>query len=215
MKTITKSLKALLAMALLATGCSSPNGGTSSSAIERAFAHWHKGYELDKEGNLDGAIAEYTLAIQADPTDSMAYNSRAHDKVQKKDYDGAIEDSGKALALQPDDPMARMTRVLAERGKGDTNAAATDKAIFDDHMAKWIRDRNTIRASAKHYTDGQAIPGVGTAMGDVYILPDGGCFGGEGNCGIHWTSGAQSWFGNTVSAQSPIRLVQPGSPATQ
>ena len=215
MKTITQSLATLLVMALLTTGCSSPNGGPSSSAIDRGFAHWQKGYELDKQGNLDGAIAEYTLAIQVNPTDTVAYNSRAHDKVQKKDYDGAIEDSGRVLALQPDDLGARMIRVLAERGKGDTNEAAKDQAIVDDQMAKWIRDRNTIRASAKHYTDGQAIPGVGTAIGDVYILPNGGCFGGEGTCGIHWSSGAQMMFGATISAQSPMSLVQPGSPATQ
>ncbi len=77
------------------------------------------------------------------------------------------------------------------------------------------RDKSTIRASAKHYTNGQVIPGVGTAMGDVYILPDGGCFGGEGKCGIRWMNGAQAWFGDTITAKSPIKLVQPGSPATR
>ena len=77
------------------------------------------------------------------------------------------------------------------------------------------RDDNTIRSSAKHYTNGQEIPGVGTAMGDVYILPDGGCFGGEGECGIRWTNGAQALFGKTITPRSPIVLFKPGSPATK
>jgi hypothetical protein len=77
------------------------------------------------------------------------------------------------------------------------------------------RDEETIRASAKHYINGQSIPGVGTAIGDVYILPDGGAFGGKVNCGIRWSSGAQMMFGNTITAKTPIRLVQSGSPATK
>lgn len=77
------------------------------------------------------------------------------------------------------------------------------------------RVASAVVSSATHYTNGEVIPGVGTAMGDVYILPDGGCFGGKGNCGIRWTNGAQMWFGDTVSAQAPLRLVQARSPATK
>jgi hypothetical protein len=65
------------------------------------------------------------------------------------------------------------------------------------------REEEKIRATATHYTDGQEIPGVGTAMGDVYVLPDGGCFGGAGKCGIHYKSGARTYFGSSVTAVNP------------
>jgi hypothetical protein len=67
----------------------------------------------------------------------------------------------------------------------------------------------------KHYADGEAIPGVGWAIGDVYILPDGGCYGGGDSSGIRWNSGARMMFGNTISRFSPLHLVQAGSPATK
>lgn len=78
-----------------------------------------------------------------------------------------------------------------------------------------MRNERAVRSSAKHYTNGQAIPDAGTAMGDIYILPDGGCYGGEGMCGIRWTNGGQMWFGDSVSAQRPLRVFEPGSPATK
>jgi hypothetical protein len=59
-------------------------------------------------------------------------------------------------------------------------------------------------ANAKHFTDGQSIPGVGTAIGDVYVLPDGRCYGGKSGSGIHFSNGATSIFGATITAQSPI-----------
>ena len=62
----------------------------------------------------------------------------------------------------------------------------------------------TTGASAKHFTDGQAMPGIGTAIGDVYVLPDGGCYGGKAGSGIHWSNGAKMIFGTTISAQSPV-----------
>jgi len=64
--------------------------------------------------------------------------------------------------------------------------------------------KTTIGSSAKHFTDGQAMPGIGTAIGDVYVLPDGGCYGGKAGSGIHWSNGAKMLFGTTISAQSPV-----------
>ena len=82
--------------------------------------------------------------------------------------------------------------------------------------ARDLKQEAAIRSSAKHYTDGQPIPGVGTAIGDVYILPDGRCFGGEGTCGIQWTSGSQMMFGADITARTPMwGLIQAGSPATK
>lgn len=67
----------------------------------------------------------------------------------------------------------------------------------------------------KHYANGEAIPGVGFAMGDVYVLPNGEAYGVGTNSGIHWSNGAMMFFGNTVTAKNGIRITQPGSPATK
>jgi hypothetical protein len=64
--------------------------------------------------------------------------------------------------------------------------------------------KSTTGSTAKHFTDGQAMPGIGTAIGDVYVLPDGGCYGGKAGSGIHWSNGAKMIFGTTISAQSPV-----------
>ena len=76
-------------------------------------------------------------------------------------------------------------------------------------------DDATIRASARHYADRESIPGLGTAIGDVYILPNGGCFGEPGKSGVRMTNGATMYFGASITAQTPMRLVQAGSPATK
>jgi hypothetical protein len=76
-------------------------------------------------------------------------------------------------------------------------------------------DENSIRASAKHYTNAQKIPGVGTAVGDVYVLPNGGCFGGAGKSGILYPNKNLMLFGRGVSARNPLHLFEAGSPATK
>jgi hypothetical protein len=75
--------------------------------------------------------------------------------------------------------------------------------VFAQTAQKPIQ-KSTIQSSAKHFTDGQAMPGIGTAIGDVYVLPDGGCYGGKAGSGIHWSNGAQMFFGTNISAQSPV-----------
>lgn len=185
-------------------------------ALEKAVKYWQSGYKKEKSGDHDGAIADYGKAIKADPTYMMGYSSRASERIKIGDYDGAIADSTKCIELTRDaeDVMCYGLRATAFKAKGDVVNADNDSKKVSDGFREWAAREDAIRSSAKRYTDGQSIPGVGTAIGDVYILPDGGCFGGKGS-GIHWTSGATTYFGNTVSAQSPLRLVQPGSPATK
>jgi hypothetical protein len=61
----------------------------------------------------------------------------------------------------------------------------------------------------KHYTDGQEIPGVGRAIGDVYFLPSGQCYGEGSHCGIQWKSGSTMIF---AAPEMQFQLLRPGSP---
>tara|TARA_B110000879_G_scaffold116974_1_gene155672 strand:- start:17 stop:745 length:729 start_codon:yes stop_codon:yes gene_type:complete len=58
---------------------------------------------LDK-GNLEdynGAIADFTKAIELNPDDADTYYNRGTTKVKLKDYNGAIADFTKAISLKP------------------------------------------------------------------------------------------------------------------
>ena len=208
-------LKQLVTVSLVAVALSF---GYTSSAGERglgkAMKYWDSGYQKEKAGDREGAIADYSRAIKADPEYAMGYSSRAHERFKTGDYDGAIADATKCLELQANDLSCYMTRGMAYKGKGDLAHADSDEKKVSAIMNEYTSREAASRSSAKHYTDGQPIPGVGTAIGSVYILPNGGCFGDPG-AGIHWASGARMYFGDTVSAQNPILLVQPGSPATK
>lgn len=210
-----KSLVAIQAMtactvlAVLTSGYS-----FAATPLEKAVKYWQSGYQKQKSGDHDGAITDYSKAIKADPTYEMGYASRASERVKKGDYDGAIADSTKCIQLDANNPSCLSTRSAAFKAKGDLVSADNDNKKLSAQLEEYRTRENTNRSSAKHYSDGEPIPGVGTAIGNVYILPNGGCFGDKG-AGIHWTSGAVAYFGDTVSSQNPMRLVQPGSPATQ
>jgi len=86
------------------------------------------------KGDLDGAIADYTKAIELKPDVAGAYGNRGAAKQIKGDLDGAIADYTKAIELKPDheDLAAAYTaRGLTKRIKGDFEGAIADctKAI--------------------------------------------------------------------------------------
>jgi tetratricopeptide (TPR) repeat protein len=186
----------------------------AATPLEKAMKYWSSGYQKQKSGDLDGAIADYSKAIKSDPTYSEGYSSRAWARLKKEDYDGAIADSTKCIQLSASDTSCYDIRRTAYRAKGDLVSADNDAKIVAAQLEEFRARGDAARSSARHYSDGEPIPGVGTAIGNVYVLPNGGCFGDKG-AGIHWTSGAKMFFGDNVFAQNPMVLVRPGSPATQ
>ena len=51
------------------------------------------------KGDLDGAIEDYTKAIEIDPKNETYYHSRGVSRYLKKDLKGAIEDMRKTLRV--------------------------------------------------------------------------------------------------------------------
>lgn len=58
-----------------------------------------QGVDKHGEGDYEGAIEDYTKALQSNPNDALAYFSRAAARDELKDYQGAIKDLQQAVKL--------------------------------------------------------------------------------------------------------------------
>jgi tetratricopeptide (TPR) repeat protein len=78
------------------------------------------------KGDLDGAIADYTRAIELEGTNYIAYNNRGMAKQAKGDLDGAILDLTKAIELKPDYAPNYINRGFVKQTKFDFDGAIVD-----------------------------------------------------------------------------------------
>ncbi len=101
-------------------------GGKPDSA-----AFFNSGATKRAQGDLEGAIADFTKTIELRPDFMAAYVNRGIAKQAKRDLDGAIADFTKAIELQPDNVAAHVCRGSAKHAKGDLDGAIADhtKAI--------------------------------------------------------------------------------------
>src|SRR6266498_1237117 len=86
----------------------------------------NRGIEKGKEGNLDGAIADFTRAIELNPKDDAPYYNRAQAKRLKNDTAGAIADYTRAIELKPDYARAYYNRAMVKKENGDATGAGAD-----------------------------------------------------------------------------------------
>jgi tetratricopeptide (TPR) repeat protein len=92
-----------------------------------------RGETKKNESDFEGAIADYTRAIELYPKYSEAYRERGVAKATKKepDLDGAMADLDRAVQLDPDDAVAYAGRADVESKRKHYDAAIKDiqKAI--------------------------------------------------------------------------------------
>jgi tetratricopeptide (TPR) repeat protein len=103
-------------------------------------------------GDMNGAIADLSRAIELDPKSEPAVYRRGAFKLQKGDYDGAITDLSRAIELSPNTADYYSDRGLAKLRKRDNDGAVADftRAIELDPKNA-IAYRN--RALAKNIKD--------------------------------------------------------------
>jgi tetratricopeptide (TPR) repeat protein len=119
MKTCLKHY--VLAVALLLV---SGSGIAQTTAVD----YYNRGLAKQAKGDLDGAIADHTRAIELDPKYVPAYNDRGTAKQDKGDLDGAIADYTRAIELHP-------KYVPAYNNMAWLLATAADAAVRDGRKA--------------------------------------------------------------------------------
>ena len=85
------------ALSVLALG--SPLITVNANPLARQY--FNQGVEKYEAGNSQGAIADFTKAIEINPQDAGAYSNRGSAKDDLGDYQGAIVDYDKALEINP------------------------------------------------------------------------------------------------------------------
>jgi lipoprotein NlpI len=107
---------------------------TTTSCSDPGVDHYKKGLAKQEKGDLDGAIAEFTKAIELKPDYAQAYAIRGLAEQYKGNLEGAIADFTKAIELKLDNPHLAVvfySRGLARQYKGDRDGTMADstKAI--------------------------------------------------------------------------------------
>ena len=127
------------ALSVLALG--SPLVGANANPLADNF--FNSGVDKYKQGDYQGAIADYAKAIEINPQDVGAYTNRGIAKNGLKDYQGAIADYNKALEINPKDAIAYSNRGASKELIGDLKGACDDwrKAVGlgEEDPAEWVK----------------------------------------------------------------------------
>lgn len=101
---------------------------TSPSPLTQAdaFAYVDRAMTEEAAHDYDGAIADFTKAVQLKPDFADAYDFRAIAKGVKGDLQGQIADFTKAIEVKPDDAFAFLNRGLAKQDIKDMDGAIAD-----------------------------------------------------------------------------------------
>lgn len=71
------------------------------SDVDVAIGYFFRGNLRDRSDNLNGALNDFSKAIELNPDYTLAYNNRGIIKGSMKDYKGALADFSKAIDLEP------------------------------------------------------------------------------------------------------------------
>lgn len=125
-----------------------------------------------KSGDLNGAIADFTEAIDLNPEDGDAYLKRARAKSAKEDLNGAIADFTRVIELDPKNYNAYQERANEKFLKNDL-----DGAVADYNCATELSDKQALMSvEVSVVLDGREIWlnwKQNTGVGSVLVGPMG------------------------------------------
>lgn len=118
------------------------------ASIYRARGSWKQ-----KKGELDGALADYSISIRLEPANVESYDYRADVYQQQGDLDHALEDYNHSSRIDPTYAAAYYSRGLIYEKKGDVakarveyNSAIAVPTI--NRIAQWAQDNARARLKA-------------------------------------------------------------------
>jgi tetratricopeptide (TPR) repeat protein len=118
---------------------------TQAAYAQSAQDWFDSGLDKAKSGNLKGAIADWTKAIEINPMNELAYYNRGKAKKLLDDYEGAISDYTKAIELNPDFYQVYTNRGIVLEIVGDLKGACKDwkkgEALGDTLPIDWVRNQ--------------------------------------------------------------------------
>ncbi len=91
-----------------------------------ASAYYNRGFERLDIGDYQGAVDDYTRALQIDGNQPTAYNNRGLAKFQIGDFAGAISDYTRSLELNDNESVVYFNRGFARYNQGDYTGAIGD-----------------------------------------------------------------------------------------
>ncbi|VIO79003.1 TPR repeat-containing protein YrrB [Bradyrhizobium ivorense] len=149
-------------------GCSAIlKNGSATPPKQRAVALVNRGIAFYDRGDLDKARADYTAAIQLDPTNADAFHNRADLMLRNGALEAAIADYSQAVGLNGKFSSAYNGRgnALRERGQVDEAIADFNKAIELDPKSPFayngranaLRDKGESEKAIKDYAQAISI----------------------------------------------------------
>jgi tetratricopeptide (TPR) repeat protein len=138
----------LLVLAVTVGAAIATTACTSGEAAQ-AKEHEEAGRALVEQQDWQGAITEFSTAIDLDPKSDRAYEDRGTAQTELGNYDQAISDLTKAIEIAPDRVGPYYARAVAYRETGDLESALADysKAIGDLSKTRWrtaLYERGTL-----------------------------------------------------------------------
>jgi tetratricopeptide (TPR) repeat protein len=120
-----------------------------TNRLGNAAAYNDRGNERATAGDNQGAIADFTQAIQLDPKFAEAYHNRGNVRVTLGDKQGALADFDRAIQLNPKDGESFNNRGSLRVDLGDKQGALADfnKAIqLNPKDSESFNNRGNLRA---------------------------------------------------------------------
>jgi tetratricopeptide (TPR) repeat protein len=114
-------MKEIIALSLLLTLCLA-----QTVYSQTARGYFTSGIRKQSKSDYEGAIQDFTKAIELNPNYAKAYGNRGNAKQTLGDFKGAIEDYNKVLELKPNDALAYVNRGKAKWQLRDFKGSVED-----------------------------------------------------------------------------------------
>lgn len=148
-----------------------PEGRTSKEATEQ----YNQGMKRQAAGDIAGAIAAYTRAIELDRKYADAYNNRGVAYLIQKDYTAAFADFTRSIELAPSDAAYNnrgsiyFSQQKTEEAIADFSAAIKIKASAEGYLNRGIVYQQTNRDALALADYDEAIK-LNPKLGRTYVL---------------------------------------------